>query len=498
MVSGRLHRCTYNFGGGEINVAGIQGDVVSPPPAEAHFACDGLYPSWAADGRQLAAATSDGELFTFDRTCRRISTLQITARMATGLCGLRTMKLRVHCLSGSSSGTGLDWDVWVVDSEWNSVTVAPPQEQLTFTGPAFWELDPTWSPDGSRVAYRGCRTTPGEPGCNKGTLRIESIGSEASGKTNSSTARTLTDPGDSFLSTPAYSPDGTTIAFTDTTKGIMLMNADGTGLTHLAGSQPGDSYPQWRPNLKRPEDLDVYAANVLGPDSVFEYGEPVRAYVKTFRNSPAGAHQSVCAVPDGPIIQPACQPQEGSGVWVSEPGARPRATVDGARIGSNEVGSLPAGRYRLVVEEVPFRSPGLVDTPFVVKCAGKCGRPAALPKVSAHATADGLNNCLMQKAGYWAFDIGVDLLLYSLLGLEMLGFGVSLPIVIGVVGLLAGFEILSGVPVLTGVGDLVKFALQSAGGAYLENLKDKCEKQLAGYEKIADDRRSKFYSVDNG
>ena len=49
---------------------------------------------------------------------------------------------------------------------------------------------------------------------------------------------------------PAWSPDGTKIAFTSARDGneeIYVMNADGTGQTNVTNNPAGDYYPSWGP-----------------------------------------------------------------------------------------------------------------------------------------------------------------------------------------------------------------------------------------------------------
>lgn len=51
---------------------------------------------------------------------------------------------------------------------------------------------------------------------------------------------------------PAWSPDGTRIAFASNREGnfqIYLMNSDGTGQTNLSNDEGADDNPSWSPDL---------------------------------------------------------------------------------------------------------------------------------------------------------------------------------------------------------------------------------------------------------
>src|SRR5262249_6715652 len=71
---------------------------------------------------------------------------------------------------------------------------------------------------------------------------------------------------------PTWSPDGTQIAFTtnrDGNREIYVMNADGTGLTNLTQNAADDSDPVWSPygnQIAFTRNGDIYVMNTDGTD----------------------------------------------------------------------------------------------------------------------------------------------------------------------------------------------------------------------------------------
>ena len=100
---------------------------------------------------------------------------------------------------------------------------------------------PAWSPDGTRLAF--FLSTGGDQGLH--VLNLARIGSEV---TSEDLVRIVAPIGSDW--DPDWSPDGSRIAF-GSNGDILVVNADGTNLVRLAGPRWGASYPDWSPDGTR-------------------------------------------------------------------------------------------------------------------------------------------------------------------------------------------------------------------------------------------------------
>jgi Tol biopolymer transport system component len=130
--------------------------------------------------------------------------------------------------------------------------------QLT-ASPGF-NVDPSWSPDGKRIAFTSNRA---------GNDDIYVMNADGSGQTQL-TVDPATDD------TAAWSPDGTTIAFASARSGsssIYVMAADGSNVRRLTSGPGSDVSPAWSPDGKRiafasdrDGNYEIYVMNADGTE----------------------------------------------------------------------------------------------------------------------------------------------------------------------------------------------------------------------------------------
>jgi hypothetical protein len=101
------------------------------------------------------------------------------------------------------------------------------------TSGAVQDATPAWSPDGSRMAF----SRSADDGTGGTTGGVYVMNADGTGLTR------LT----AFGSTPAWSPDGTRIVFSGSGRnGLHVMNSDGSGVTQLTDGF--DDHPAWSPD----------------------------------------------------------------------------------------------------------------------------------------------------------------------------------------------------------------------------------------------------------
>ena len=219
-------------------------------------------PAVAPDGRRIAF-TSDrsGGEDVFIMNSNGTQQTRVTDRGAPdrepsfSADGQRLTYSVVH--ASTLPGGASEGDIWTVNVDGTETTRLTFDRQLD-------EFDPSYSPDGSKIAF--VSATPGSPDRNSRDILV--MNADGSSVTN----LTVGNGGAGFRDDdPAFSPDGSSIAFTSNRDGgteVWVMDADGGAPVQLTDSANADQDPAFSPDgqkiaftARRGARTNVYTMN---------------------------------------------------------------------------------------------------------------------------------------------------------------------------------------------------------------------------------------------
>jgi Tol biopolymer transport system component len=228
------------------------------------------YPAWSPDGKQV--------VYQARQAGGRANLLLIDVEAVLGsAAGAQpqklTSKLDSQRPAWSPDGTWIAFDAW--NGRSTSICAIQPSggepQCLTDTGLDADVFAPSWSADGSMIAC-ALHSHPG--GENLG-WRIHILDVEAAREVHGgNNMYALLPAAENDQDTPAWSPDGQRIAFSEVRDGqwdLFVVDVDGTDLRQLTTSSADDLHPTWSPDgsalafQSNPEgQWDIYMINQDG------------------------------------------------------------------------------------------------------------------------------------------------------------------------------------------------------------------------------------------
>ena len=219
--------------GGNPDIFIMMADGTKPRNLTNNLASRDLHPNWSPDGRRIAFEShreDASDVYVIGADGKNL--VQLTkAAESDGHPSWSPDGLKIAFTSRRNGNfTGpfflLDLEIFVMDALGENV--------VRLTRSAESDADPSWSPDGTKIAFESQRD-----------FDYEIYVMDAAGQ---KVVRLTQSPG--WDGEPSWSPDGTKIAFASSRDGnseIYVMNADGGNQINLTNNAASDSKPAWSP-----------------------------------------------------------------------------------------------------------------------------------------------------------------------------------------------------------------------------------------------------------
>jgi Tol biopolymer transport system component/CxxC motif-containing protein (DUF1111 family) len=202
---------------------GQYGDVANAPTTNVSFA------SFSSDGRKIAFNTAvSGVSQIFTANVDGTNQTQLTSLTNGALHPTWSPDGTKIAFSGSNGSGG--FQIWSMNTDGTG------QTNLTNDGVGGNDF-PAWSPDSTKIAFQRL---------NGSKTDVWNMNADGTGQTNLTNTT-----GFFFNGNPSYSPDGASIAFTSTRDGnweIYKMTSTGGSQTRLTTNSANDSSPAWSPD----------------------------------------------------------------------------------------------------------------------------------------------------------------------------------------------------------------------------------------------------------
>lgn len=278
------------------------------------------------------------------------------------------------------SGGGLGYDIFVMNSDGSG------RKQLTNTGSA--DLQPAWSPDGKKIAFVSNSFDVDGQTDNE----IWAINADGTGRTQLTNNTVQTDE------QPAWSPDGARIAFVsartgDNARNIYVMNADGSNQTDITQDfrydentiyQGHDDHPAWSPDGSTIAYTHTFAPNASGVPNIWTMTPTGGSKVNLQNNQTTSGVQPAWS-PDGTKIAYVGATDTNRDIYTMNANGSGQATVETGGNPAHDISpdwqpvSIRIGDARVKENNTSAR--------FTVSLSGASDQPVTVDYATANGTA---------------------------------------------------------------------------------------------------------------